>query len=360
MPDVALASIDLAAGIKLKVLYMPKTEVDVVIKSAPGDLLKAIQKDKLTIQPVIEAAFDSLTESKAEFRSAMLELDAKFVKNPLTNVTDLAHRAEALDVLYRQIAIAQGAKAAKAAQDAWAIVVKKKKDLKSYRLNFWANTVLGTLSIAASVTAAVMSMGTLAVTIISAAKTVLQTANAIYKYCRELSATEKAIIETDVVLQETWKEKSNAGKIMGRDLAGALGVPFVKSTASMEKTLQEYNAKSAIKLKTAQKMWEQAKEIMAEVAKIPEEAGKEKLATGKELGKQTTALLDQISEIMASGKSEDQFYAVYSKRLQGYQKLQGDLGKAAPKLAPATDLLGKLGSFASTAKTVADIAMKLA
>jgi len=360
MPDVALTSVDLAAGIKLKVLYLPKTEVDVVIKSAPGDLLKAVKADKLDIQPVIEAAFDSLTGSKAEFRGAMLELDAKFVKNPLTNVKDLESRAQALNVMYRQIAIAQGTKAAKAAEDAWTIMVKKKKDLKSYRLNFWANTVLGTLSVVASVTAAVMSMGTLAVTIISAAKTVLQTANAVYKYCRELSAAEKAIIDTDVVLQETWKEKSNAGKIMGRDLAGALGVPFVKSTASMEKTLQEYNAKSAIKLTTAQKMWEQAQEIMAAIAKIPEDAGKEKLATGNELGKQTTALLDRISEIMASGKSEDQFYSVYSKRLMGYQKLQGDLGRAAPALAPAADLLSKLGGLASTAKTVADIAMKLA
>jgi hypothetical protein len=52
--------------------------------------MKAAKKDKLVLQTVIDAAFDSLKSSKKEFQSAMQELDAKFEKTPLTNEKDLA------------------------------------------------------------------------------------------------------------------------------------------------------------------------------------------------------------------------------------------------------------------------------
>lgn len=141
MADIELASMDLAAGLKLKKVYLPSAKVDVILQNPPADLVKAAKKDKLVLQTVIDAAFDSLKSSKKEFQSAMQELDSKFEKTPLTNEKDLAKRAETLQVMYRQIATAQGTAAAKAAETAWQAQAKKKSDLKSFRLKFWPTSL---------------------------------------------------------------------------------------------------------------------------------------------------------------------------------------------------------------------------
>jgi hypothetical protein len=358
MADLAIASIDLAAGLKLKKLYMPETVINVVIQNAPADLVKAAKDDKLTLQPVIEAAFDSLASAKSEFQSAMKDLDAKFDKNPLKTVKELADRAETLSVMYKQIAQAQAAAAAKAAENAWAVAARKKKDLLKYKVKFWANAVLGALSIAASVTSAVMSLGVLAVTIIGAAKTCVQLAKSIYDYMRSLSDLEKTIEAADEVIQQTWKEKSNAGKIMGRDLASALGVPFVKSVAGLRKNLDEYSAKCGAQTKAAEKMWTEAQEIMTAIGKLPDDAGDKK--TEKELGTAVTKLLDEISDVMKNGKANDAFYAEFSARADKYEKMEGNLMFGGAKVAPATEFLTKAGGLAAFANTVVEIAMKLA
>ena len=358
MADLGIASIDLAAGLKLKKLYVPKTVVDVVIQNPPPDLVKAAKKDKLTLQPVIEAAFDSLATAKSEFQSALKDLDAKFDKNPLTTEKELADRAQTLNVLYKQIAQAQAAAAAKSAENAWAVATRKKKDLLKFKVKFWANAVLGVLSIAASVTSAVLSLGVLAVTIVSAAKTCLQLAKSIYDYVRSLSALEKTIEEADLVIQQTWNDKSNGGKIVGRELATALGVPFVKSIGSLRKNLNEYSAKCGVQDKAAQKMWTAAQEMMTAIGKLPEGAGDQK--TEKELGAAVTKLLDDISAAMKTSKLNDQFYADYEARAEKYEKMEGKLMFGGAKVSPATEYLVKAGGLAASAKTVVDIAVKLA
>ena len=354
MPDVELASIDLAAGLKLKKVYLPPTKVDVILKNPPTDLMKAFKKDDLVIQSVMDAAFGSLKSAKKEFQSAMLELDGKFEKTPLTSESDLAKRAETLQVTYKQIAIAQGEAAAKAAETAWDVQVRKKKDLKAFRVKFLANTVLGTLSIAASVTSAVLSLGVLAVTIVSAAKTLLQMAKQTYNYFRELAKTEQEIIEADLVIQDTWKKKSSTGRIVGRDLADALGVPFVKSVAGLRKLLDEYNAKSAKAAGEAQDMWDKAKSMMAAIEKLPDNAKEDKA----KLGKAADKLLDQISEVMKATKDQDLFYNGYKSRLKKYDKMECDLGYS--QHGPAAELFVKLGGLAATVEAVVKIAEKLA
>lgn len=357
MADFDITSIDLAEGLKTKNVVVPAMVVDVVLSNPPADLLKAWKGDKLIVQKVGGAAIDVLNKSRKTFQAAVKDIDDGYTKKPPADAREAEDRARTLTTVCKQIVDAQKSAAIAAATGEWNTYIKKNKDLTKFKVVFGVKTALGTISVAASVAAAVLSMGTLAITILGAAKTVAGMAADIYNYCRDIAKAEQDIIDADKVLAETWTDdKLTAGKT-GRELAAALGIPFVKSIGGLSKLLTEYNAKNAMKDQVAEKAWSKAKELMSTVSKAEKSAGASMKPALEKLGNEVGNLLDQISALSAASKSNDLFHKTYEARCATYEAMQGKkLGRAAG----ATGVLAMAAGIASTAKTMVDIAAKLA
>lgn len=214
MPDITITEINLADGIKAKNLVVPAMPVQVVLRNPPAALQKALKDDKLILQKLAEAAFERLKRARNDFRGAIADLDASYAKKPPADKAEAEGRVQMLNATCKMIAQAQGDAAAAAAQDAWARQAKKNKDLTVFQLVFGLKMALGTISIAGSVIAAVLSLGTLAVTILGAAKTAVGMANAINTFCRDMAKAEEDIISLDATLAKSWQDKKvTAGKV---------------------------------------------------------------------------------------------------------------------------------------------------
>ncbi len=357
MPDIDITSVDLAAGLKPKNLVVPEMQVDVVLKNPSAELSKAIKDDKLILQKIEDAAFTVLKQARDDVRDAILDLDQTYTKKPPADKREADERAATLNAMCKKIAAAQSSAAVAAAEAEWDRQVKKDKELTKFKVTFALKMALGSISVAASVISAVMSLGTLAITIVGAAKTVAGMASDIYTFCRDIPKTETEIIDTDAELAKSWTDdKLTAGKV-GKELAAALGAPFVKSIGGLEKLLSEYSAKNAKKDHMADALWKEAKQLMANIEEVPAKTSEEMTKAVKQLGPAVTKLLDQISELSAASKSNDTFHDVYQARCDTYKAMEG--GKLG-KTAAATGLATILAGIASTADTVVSIATKLA
>ncbi|HME78256.1 MAG TPA: hypothetical protein VKI00_22190 [Mycobacterium sp.] len=356
MPDIVVTSVDLAEGLKPKNLVVPPMRVDVVLKNPAVELRKAIKDESLILQKIEAAAFAVVKKARDDVRDAILQLDQSYTKDPPADKREAEQRAETLNATCKKIAEAQSDAACAAAKSEWERQVKKNKDLTKFKVVFGLKMTLGTIAVAASVVSAVMSLGVLAITIVGAAKTVAGMASDIYSFCRDIPKTEGNIIGTDAVLAKIWTDdKLTAGKV-GKELAAALGAPFVKSIAGLDKLLSEYNAKNAKKDQVADALWGQTKKLMASIDQAPAKANEKLSKTLKQLGPAVTKLLDQISSLSSASKSNDLFYDVYRGRCDTYKAMEGSkLGKTAT----ATEVLVVLAGIASTADTIADVAMTL-
>jgi hypothetical protein len=355
--DIPITSIDLAEGLKPKNLVVPPMEVDVALKNPPPELQKAVKDDDLVLQKIAAAAFAVLKKARDDVRDAIVELDQSYAKDPPADKREAEERAETLNAVCKKVAQAQSDAACAAAEAEWDRQVKKNKDLTKFKVVFGLKMTLGTISVAASVVSAVLSLGTLAITIVGAAKTVAGMASDIYTFCRDIPKTENDIIGTDATLAKRWtNDKLTAGKA-GDELAAALGMPFVKSIGGLEKLLAEYSAKNAKRDKMADALWGQAKKLMDSIKKAPPKPSEQFRKTLEKLGSAVTKLLDQISALSAASKSSDLFYDVYEARCGTYKAMEG--GKLG-KTAAATEVLVTLAGIASTADTIVSIAMQLA
>ncbi|HVJ55276.1 MAG TPA: hypothetical protein VM689_22640 [Aliidongia sp.] len=358
MADLTLISdFDLAAGLKVKNLVVPKMQVTVLIKSPPAGLEKALKDEKIVGQKVIEVAANQLKKLKDTVQSAIEDLDQRYEKSPPVDVREAQDRAKTLNKVCGDIVDAQGGVIAKAALGEWNKQTAKSKDLSSYKIAFGFKMALGTISVAASVTSAALSMGTLAVTLLGTAKTLVSMASEIRQYVREIEKVEKEIIDSDKGLADRWTDrKLTAGKL-GKELAAALGAPFVKSIGKLEDQLKEYNAKNGMKDKSAEKLWSKAQDLMREIGKAPKQIDDKTGQQLKLMEKSVTDLLNKINELQAESKSNDQFYDVYKARCATYDAMQG---KALGRTAGATKLGVVIAGIASTADTIVNIATKLA
>jgi hypothetical protein len=357
MPDIVITSIDLAAGLKPKNLVVPAMEVDVTLKNPPAELQSAIKDGKLILQKIEVAAFEVLKKARDDVRAGILELDESYEKNPPADKHEAEERVETLNATCKKIAQAQSDAACAAAEAEWDRQVKKEEDLTSFKVVFGLKMALGTISVAASVISAVMSMGVLAATILGAAKTVAGMASDVYTFCRDMPKTEKDIISTDETLAERWSDKKlTAGKV-GKELAAALGAPLVKSIDGLEKLLGEYNAKNAKRDHMADALWKQADKLFDSTDKAPPNPSEEFVKTLQELRANITELLDEISDLGAESKKSDAFYDAYQARCDTYKAMEG--GKLG-KTAKATGVATIMATVASTANTVAEIATRLA
>ena len=216
---------------------------------------------------------------------------------------------------------------------------------------------LGTISVALSVTTAVLSMGTLAVTILGGAQTLLSMAATTYNFCRDMNKAEKDIIGTDRELAKSWTDKKLTKDKVARELAAALGVPFVKSVVSLQALLTEYHAKNARKDKMAEDMWSEAKKLMEKIEVASKQGSDKQRVVLQKLGAAVDSLLSQIGKLSATSASNDLFYDVYKARCDTYRAMEsGSLGKTAD----ATAVVVLLAGIASSAKTVVSIAIALA
>ncbi len=357
MADLDIAEIDLAKGIKTKNIVVPPMIAKVVIVNAPPGLDKAFAKEKVAAQKVMAAAFEQLKKSQVAVAAAIADFDAGLDQKPPADKADAAERAKTFNTVCKQIAEAQSGAAVKAATTAWAVETKKVKDLQSFRIGFALRTTLGAISIAASIASAALSMGALAITIVGAAKTVASMAADIYNFCRDMDKAEGDIIKTDAVLAKTWTSPGVDFKKAAREIATALGAPFTASIGVLEKVLKEYNAKNGSKDEKAEKMYAKARELMAAIEKAPKSVSPAQQAALKALGTKVDELLSSTGTLSALSKSNDLFYSTYAARLTTYQDMRGArLGGAAS----ATGALAVIAGVAATAKTIGEIALKLA
>jgi hypothetical protein len=357
MADLEITQVDFTRGIAVKNLVVPPMLANVVISNAPPELVKAFAKEKLVQQKVAAAAFEALKKSSAEIQKAIKEFDAGIGAKPPATPKEAEERAKTFNTVCKQIAEAQCGVAIKAATNEWQTQQKKVKDLQMFRIVFAAKTTLNAISIAASITTAALSMGTLAVTLVGTAKTVASLVADIYNFARDIAKAEKDIVETDLLLSKAWSNPKLDWKKGTREMTAALGVPFVKSIGGLETLLKEHNAKNGKKDEVAEKLYAKAKELMAGIERAPGKLPADKQKKLEELGAKTTELLNQIHGLSEASKSNDLFNATYGARLKAYKEMRGaKLGGAAT----ATPILTLLAGLASTSKSVVEIALKLA
>ena len=358
MADLDITSVDLSAGLKLKNLVVPPMEIEVVYKNPPSDLIKAVKADRVIVQKLAGAVFDALKKARSDFAAAAQELDASYTKKPPEDMKEAEDRAHTLTVVCKQIAEVQKGVAVKAAADEWKTQAKKNKELTKYDGLFAVRLSLGVVGVAASVTHSVMSFGaSSAVAIVSVAKTVVAMAKDIHNHCREMASTEKDIIDTDEVLAKTWVDTTKSAPKVARELATALGVPFVKSVGGLGNLLTEYDAKNARRDKLAEGLYAKAKELMKKIDETSKKAGPEMRKKLDGLGKKVTDLLDKVGEIVASSKLCDGFAKTYRARLDIYRKMEG---KGLGGTAKATGVAVLAAGAAATADTIVSIAQALA
>jgi hypothetical protein len=373
MPGVTLAEMDFSAGLKTKHMKVPAMKATVELKDVPKDLQKAIDKDKLIVQKLIEVAYEQLNSSRKDIQGAILDFDANLAKKPPASEKELADREKTINVLCKQMTEAQGGLAVKAVEKAWAGYISKKKDLSKFKLQFtWkmvqgsVSILAGTVSVAVNIAGAAASAGGatpvailgICATVGSMAKTAVSMAAEIYTFARDIEKAEKSLRETDDTLANAYSDGNLNFKAGAREVAAILGVPFVKSVGGMEKLLVEYHAKTAKIDEKSDKLYQHAKKLMAQIEKLEKEKlPKEATALVKILGEKVTITLDKIHELQARVKTKDAFYEQMSQHYECYKTLRG-----APlqKIGVTKETADTLIFIGSTLKTIVDTSIKLA
>ena len=372
MAGVKLAEIDFAAGLKTKHLKLPVMKATVELKDIPKDLQKAVDKDKLIIQHLIMAAYESLNASKKEIQGAILDFDANLAKKPPTSEKEVAEREKTINVLCKQMTEAHGAQAVKAVEKAWAKFTSKQKELSKFKLQFAIKMVQGTIStlagafsVAVNVAGAALTAGAatpvaiigICTTVASMAKTIASMSVEIYTYARDIEKTEIEIRETDDTLADAYSDGKLNFSAGAREVAAILGVPFIKSVTGMGELLKEFHAKTAEIDKKSQKLYDNAKKLMTQIEKLEKEKlSKEGAALVKILGEKTTATLDKIHELQARASTKDAFYEDMRQHLQCYEKLRGE---PLRKVGVTKNMSDPVIFIGTTLKTVVETSIKL-
>ncbi len=238
----------------------------------------------------------------------------------------------------------------------------KKRDaaLSKMNLKFAVNIIISSISLAVAITAAALSMGTLAVTLVGAAKTVVTTALAIKDFAGDRDKAAEQVIDMDASLSKTYNGPKMKGQAFksAKEVAAAAGVPFIDSVGKFDDKVEAFLGKSARVDKDTQKLYEQANKLMAEIKKADNKDGgpdNDKLVDT--MGKKTTELLNKIGTLSKSVDEDNVFYKVNKARAKGYEEMNG---KAISGTAKLVSFAKDVAEIASLAKEIADLAVKLA
>ncbi|HSI59598.1 MAG TPA: hypothetical protein VLA16_18695 [Ideonella sp.] len=360
MTKLVLAEKDFASGLSVKNIEVPSMKAVVSLDNA--ELLKDYDKkgEKLILQSLIAAAISGLNDSHKAIKAAIEDFDKRLGKKPPTSLKEAEDELHTFTNTCKQITLAQEGQVTKAVEAAWAMHKKRDKALTKMNLVFSAKIILAAISLAASITAAALSMGTLAITLVGSAKTVVSTALLIKDFAGGRDASAKEVIKIDAALAEDYNRPELKGKVgkAAKEILAAAGVPFLKTVDKLDTQLEDFLGKSARVDDKAQSLYKQANGLMAEIKKIDaKKLGDDNAKQLKQMGDKTDTLLTQIGELVSSVDGDNVFYKVNKARCVQYQTLNG---KALTKGAPATTLAVLVAGIAATAKTVVDIALKLA
>jgi hypothetical protein len=360
MAKVILAEQDFAAGISVKNLKVP--HMNAVVSWENAEALKGYDtaKEKLILQKLMMEARNGLNAAQKEIRKAIEEFDAAYGKNPPATQKEADERLKTFQTVCGQIASAQQGKVRKAVEAEWEMHKKRDAALAKMNLKFAAEITLNAISLAVAVTVAVLSIGTLAVTLVGAAKTLVSSAVLIHGFAGDRDKAATDVIDIDLTLSKAYLGPNVKGKAFktAKEIAVAAGMPFMDSVGKLEAKLEEFLGKSARVDSETQKLYEQANKLMALVKKIDgAKAGPDNAKKLELLGTKNTALLDKIGKLVASIEGDNTFYKVNSARCKTYKEMNG---KALANASKAVAVLMVVAGIVADAKSVAEIALKLA
>jgi hypothetical protein len=318
------------------------------------------RKEKEILQKLIAEALDGLKTAKAEIRDAIVEFDAAYGKNPPASQKEADERLKTFETVCGQIAKAQQDKVRKAVEREWETHKKRDAALTRMNLKFSAEIILATISLTAAAVTAILSMGTLAVTLVGAGKTLVTTALKIKEFAGDRDDAAKDVIGVDATLSKAYNGPEVKGQAFktAKEIAAAAGMPFIDTVGKMEDKLENFLGKSARVDKDLQSLYETANEMMAALKKVDAgDVGADNAKKAKEMGGKVSSMLDTIGELRSSVDSDNVFYKVNNDRCRQYKAMNG---KAVGNAAKFTAIAVLAAGLASEAKTIVDIALKLA
>lgn len=353
-----LAELDLAAGIRTKNIEVPAMKA-VVTWNNP-DALKGYdtKKEKLILQSLIEKSYSALNKVRDEVKGAIEEFDAQLTKKPAADEKDAADRVRTFQNTCKQIVTAQQGKVQKEIEGVWEMHKKRDKALLKMNLVFAAKIALATISVAASITMAALSMGVLAPQLVGAAKTVVTTAFLVMDFIAGRDAVAKECYTLDQSLWADYMGPKMKGKTFrnAKEVASALGVPFIPNVQRLEKRVEDFLAHSARADKENQKLFKEANALMSKIGAIDaKKVGPANVKLADQLGKKVDGMLAEIGELSKSIDGDNAFYKTYTERCKTYKAMNG---KAVGTALKAYEGASLASSIASTAKSATEIALK--
>lgn len=360
MAKKILADQDFSQGIRTRNIKVPKMPATVALENP--ELFKDYddKKEQLILQKLMVEAREGLNEAAKEIKDAIEDFDERFGKDLPTSEKEAKERIATFEAMCRKIAKAQESKVEKRVDDEWEMHKKRDAALTRMNLKFAADITLATLSLAASVAIASLSMGTLAVTLLGAAKTVVTTALEIKEFASGRDKAAEEVEDIDATLAKIYtgpKMKGIAFKT-AKEVAVAAGMPFMDSVGKFEKKIEEFLGKSARVDDKAQKLYEQANKLMAEIKKVDEkEVGPANAKLVDQMGRKTTDLLNEIGNLRKSVDADNGFYKDKVARCKLYEAING---KALGSAVKGIEFAKQAAEVASLAKDIVDIALKLA
>ncbi len=315
---------DFSAGLKPSYLDLPKMEITVSLDKFPDKKELAAAKSDLTLQDLIEAAYDSLNRAKKEFREAILEFDQKIKKNPPRDEREIADFERTLNNTCRQIVEAQESDAEAKVMAVWKKKTAADEKLKTYRIKCVAKIVYRTIVIAGHVAAMVVTHGALVVSICKLLLNIVKLGQDLKKLTRDIEKTLDSLVALDKDLTDWWNDPKTPRAAAGELAAAAIPI-LKKSINSFESTLNEYDAKIGMIGRQREDLYKKAQETMKCLEDVPDLTADD---TIKEQKKRVTALLNKIGELKNGEKECEQISKIYHDKLDKFRDQEGKTLKA--------------------------------
>lgn len=278
MPTVryeTLRSYKLAGDLKTKYLDVEATRVDVSIEidSALDALIKA-GKESLKISHLGDVAKAEIDKSAKLFSSTIQDIEKKIAKDKLDIEATGKKVKEANEVLKHYAKIVE-ANANAAVEKEWQAYISRRKHLRDFRVRCVAKLVLGSISVGAAVTSAVLSFGTLWINIAAAVKGTTDLIQTVKTWAQDIDAVYASLVKDIDKVNQLNRERERAFKQKNgqklsktkeglKELANAL-LPItksmLKSTSEIEHTCKQF-------LGLVAKIENQADEIVGNLNKL--------------------------------------------------------------------------------------------
>ncbi len=346
-----IATLDFAAGLKVKNLKVDPMEAVVEFVNPPKELLDAVKKDKLIVQNISVAVFKQLNESKGKIQDAIVDFDTKF--KPSGNKAEDDKEVKNFNSACAQICLAQKGLAESAAQKKWQEYVARNKAWTKYQIKFGCKIAAVTIGLSLSIAAAAVTGGTTAAAVVGMASKVYTLGKEIYEFAKDISTVEKKIVAIAKVLSQRYSDPKLAKidwKTGAKEIAAALGAPFVAGTTTLEDALKQHKAKLGQLGGKAEGAYDEAKKMMKQLEEAEQKAKGTAVADkAKALGKRVDDLLEKVSSLNGKVEEGETFNETMTKMNEQF------IAKRDPKIGPLKDVV----EYASEASEIASLAQEV-